>query len=329
MIRLAYYEHPHYVPLLKRAYELWEALEVESAQTLFHRTGGLYIGMRGKEFIEGAMASARDHGLAHQLLNHREIEKRYPAFVVPETHEGFFEEAAGFLVPEAVMSAHITGTLSHGAQLRGHVRAEGWETDSQGIVQVRTANETFCAKHLLITAGAWTKDCLTDLDLGLKVTRQTWGWFWPQEPDIFALGNSPCWFYESPHGGGHYGFPMMPNDPGFKLAWHHPSSIVTTPDTIERQALPEDEAKLRSFLQKHIPSAEGNLLAIRTCMYANSPDGHFIIDKHPKSDRVTFACGFSGHGFKFASVMGEILADLATEGSTDHPIGFLSLDRFR
>lgn len=328
MIRLAYYEHPDYVPLLRRAYELWDELETESDLALIHRTGGLYMGLRGQPFLEGALASAREHDLAHELLSADEIKGRYPMFQVPETHAGFFENAAGYVVPQNVMAAHVSQALAHGATLKGHTKVRRWEVTHDGV-RVTTERETFAAKRLVITAGAWSTDVLADLDLNLTVTRQTWGWFWPDRPEAFALGKFPCWFYEAPEGGGHYGFPMVPSDPGFKVAWHLPSSITGHPDTLPREATRADEAALRPFLEATIPQANGDLLAIRTCLYTNSPDSHFIIDHHPQSDRVTLACGFSGHGFKFATVIGEALADLATRGQSDHPIDFLSLQRFR
>lgn len=329
MIRLAYYEHPDYVPLLQRAYDLWDALEAETNAKLLHRTGGLYIGLRGQPFLEGALTSAKRHGLDHETLTHREIEKCYPMFSVPETHEGFFEKMAGFLVPESVMGAHVTQALHHGAELRGHVKVSHWEADRENGVIVRTGDgEALRARRLVITAGPWTSQILTDLQLGLTVTRQTWGWFWPEHPEHFTLGTFPSWFYETP-GGGHYGFPMMPDNPGFKLACHVPSNILTAPDEVDRTITRDDESAFRPFLRRHIPQANGNLLAIRTCLYTNSPDAHFIIDRHPQFRHVIFACGFSGHGFKFAGVMGEVLADLAVHGRTEHPIGFLSLKRFR
>lgn len=330
MIRLAYYEHPDYVPLLRRAYELWDALEEDHGEPILRRTGGLYMGIKGERFLQGAIMSAQTHGLAYDVLSPPEIQERYPVFDVPDTHAGFFEEAAGFLVPETAMAAHVLGALRRGAELRGHVRVSSWETEGSGVVVQTADGETFSARHLLITAGAWSQEVLGDLALDLTVTRQAWGWFWPQQgSDPFQLGKLPCWFVESPGGGGHYGFPMMPDNPGFKLALHQASEVTGQPGTIDRQAQPEDEAALRAFLNDRIPSANGNLLAIRTCLYTNSPDGHFILDQHPASHRVTLACGFSGHGFKFASVMGEVLADLATEGQTTHPIDFLGLDRLR
>lgn len=328
VIRLAYYEHPDYVPLLKRAYTLWDELSEVCGQQVIHRTGGLYMGRKGQPFLEGALASAREHGLAHEHLDADQIRQRYPMFQVPDTHEAIFEEPAGFVVPDAVMAAHVTQALEHGAHLHGHTRVTGWETTPSGGVTVRTEKETYQAQNLLITAGAWTGEVLAELGLKLTVTRQTWGWFWPPDPTPFQYDAFPCWFYECPDGGGHYGFPMMPSDPGFKLAQHLPSSISGGPDRISREITAEDEALLREFLQEIIPGAHGDLLAIRTCLYTNSPDGHFIIDRHPKSERVHFACGFSGHGFKFASVMGEVLADLALQQQTAHPIEFLSTKRF-
>ncbi len=326
MIRLAYYEHPDYVPLLKRAYQLWEELEKDFGQRLLYLTGGLYMGAPRREFLDGALKSAQAHELPHRYLKHETLAQRYPCFRVPADYEGIYEEKAGFLVPELVMAAHVQGALSRGAVLRGHVRVESWQSDDSGI-EVVTSQGMFRGKRLLITAGAWSQEAIRDEAIRLTVTRQTWGWFWPEEPDRYRLGEFPGWFYECEDGGGFYGFPMMPDNPGLKLAWHHPAESVT-PDTVCREPQAGDERPLRTFLENHLPGAAGPLLAIRTCLYTNSSDGHFIIDRHPEKEGVFFACGFSGHGFKFASVMGEVLADLAESGKTAHPIDFLGLARF-
>ena len=183
----------------------------------------------------------------------------------------------------------------------------------------------------MITAGAWTGELLTELGVRLKVTRQVLGWVWPSAADDFTADKFPVWVIDGNQGAGvHYGFPITPDGSGgvgLKLALHWPATEVD-PDTVERAALPGDEDEIRDALRRFIPSGDGPLLSQSVCLYTNSPDGHFIVDRHPEHSRVSIACGFSGHGFKFASIMGEVLADLATEGKTDWPIGFLGLSRF-
>jgi sarcosine oxidase len=168
---------------------------------------------------------------------------------------------------------------------------------------------------------------IRDLGVPLHVTRQVLTWVWPKAPDLFELGRIPVWTIDHLDGSTHYGFPMMPDNPGFKIAHHFPG-ISTDPETVERSPLPGDEGDVRKVLKENIPDADGPLLSLRVCLYTFSPDRHFIIDRHPRHRRVHLACGFSGHGFKFATVIGQVLTDLALEGKTNHPIGFLGLSRF-
>jgi len=326
MIRMAYFEHPDYVPLLQRAYELWSELETQANTRLLHLTGGLYMAPPESPLIKGSLASAKTHDLAYELLSCDDIKLRYPPFQIPDHFVGFFESKAGFLIPEKVVAAHIELALRAGAQLQGHEPVRGWQEDGSAV-EVRTDRGTYRAKHVIFSGGAWSNQLLTDLGVPLTVTRQIWAWFWPKDPDRFSLGRFPCWFIETEPDFGHYGFPMMPDSPGFKIA-HHKPGVETSPDQVVRELLPGDEQSLRPVLQRYIPDADGSLLAIRVCLYTNSPDSFFIIDRHPRHSRVTLACGFSGHGFKFGSVVGEALADLATQGQTELPIQFLGLSRF-
>lgn len=329
MIRQAYSEHPDYVPLLKRAYELWEELQEESGYKLLHLTGGLYLSPRGGAIVKGSLVAARAHDLPHEHLDHAALRKRFPQFRLPALFEGFHEEKAGFVIPEHAVCAHAEGALTAGAELHAREPVLSWEASPAGV-EVRTARETYHAGHLVVSAGAWAGRLLRDLGIELKVTRQVLAWFWPRDPAPFALGRFPCWFIETEPGFGHYGFPMVPGQPGVKIALHKAASTIDPDALSENRFQPaEDELEaLRQVFAEFIPDAAGRLMAARVCLYTNSPDSHFIIDRHPIHERVTIACGFSGHGFKFASVAGEILADLATEGRTRHPIAFLGLDRF-
>jgi len=172
---------------------------------------------------------------------------------------------------------------------------------------------------------------LGERGVSLNVTRQVLGWVWPRRPELFELGRWPVWAIDpAPPGefvGVYYGFPMLPNNPGFKIARHFPAE-ATDPDHVRQEPDATDERSFREGIDRFIPDADGPTLGVRSCVYTNSPDGHFIIDRHPEHAHVTFACGFSGHGFKFVPAMGEALADLAERGETDLPIGFLGLERF-
>ncbi len=327
MIRQSYYEHSSYVPLLKRAYELWHELEDETECQLLTLNGGLYIGPADGEIVKGSLQSALDHNLPHQHLDRAAIADRFPQFSLPDDFEALYEENAGFVVPELAVGSHVELALRHGAELHGHEAVIDWSTNTSGVT-VTTDQSTYQAGHLVITAGAWSARLLESLGIPLTVTRQVLGWTTPKQQNLFTPERFPCWFIESEPGFGHYGFPILPGQPGFKSALHKPATIVD-PDKVERAPLPEDESTIRTALASYIPDANGPLLALRTCLYTNSPDSHFIIDHAPDHhDRLTLATGFSGHGFKFAPVVGEILADLATKGNSLHSIDLFSLKRF-
>jgi sarcosine oxidase len=249
---------------------------------------------------------------------------------VPDDHIGIFEPNAGFLMPERIIAACTELALRHGALVHTHEVVLDWECDGDGV-RVRTSNSSYRCDRIIFCGGAWTGKLLGEIGVNLTVTRQPVGWVWPQRPELFALDSVPVWGISNPDGSLHYGFPMLPSAiatrPGFKIA-HHFHGQPTNPEIIDRTPSPEDENDFRPVLQRFLPDADGPLLSMSICMYTVTPDSHFIIDRHLRNDRVMIACGFSGHGFKFASVVGEALADLATQGRTSLPIGFLSLRRF-
>ena len=325
MIRMAYYEHPDYVPLLRRAYELWDEIEHAGGQKLLHVTGGIYMGPPDGEVVAGSLQSAQQHGLGHELLDHAAMKRRFPQFTIPEDWQGLYEDRAGFLLPERTVAAYAEAALRRGADLRGHEAVLAWRADGNGVA-VRTTRGEYAAGRLVFCGGPWSAKLLADLGVPLVVTRQVMGWVWPRKPELFGMGTLPVWAIEKP-GGLYYGFPMMPEAPGFKLA-DHSFGTPTDPDRVSREVTLEDENTFRPALARYLPDGDGPTLAVRICLYTHSPDHHFIVDRHPAHERVTVACGFSGHGFKFASVVGEVLADLALEGRTSLPTSFLGLSRF-
>jgi sarcosine oxidase len=325
MIRMAYYEHPDYVPLLRRAYELWHEIEQVSGQKLLHITGGVYMGRSDGEIVAGSLRSARQHGLAHEPLDRAAVAERYPQFQIPDDWSALFEPQAGFLLPERTVAAYAEAALRRGAELHGHEAVTAWRA-TERAVGVRTTRGEYEADHLVFCGGPWSGKLMSDLGVPLVVTRQVLGWVWPRKPEMFEIARLPVWAIEKT-GGIYYGFPMMPDSPGFKLA-DHSFGTTTDPDRVAREVTVEDERTFQPAIQQYIPDAQGSTLAMRVCLYTHSPDRHFVIDRHPRHDRVTVACGFSGHGFKFASVVGEVLADLALAGGTALPIEFLGLRRF-
>jgi sarcosine oxidase len=247
-------------------------------------------------------------------------------FQLPDDYVGLYEPTAGLLLPERVVAAYAEGAMRMGAELHGHEAVTGWSADDRGVT-VTTDRATYTARHLVFTSGAWTDKIVRDLGVKLTVTRQILGWTWPREPDLFALGKFPVWAIEHADQTAHYGFPMLPDNPGLKVA-HHWHDRPCDPATVNRNPELGDENDFLPALRRHLPAGDGPILATRICLYTNSPDSHFIVDHHPRHANVSLACGFSGHGFKFVSVMGEVLADLAMNGTTQWPIGFLSLRRF-
>jgi sarcosine oxidase len=326
MIRSAYYEHVDYVPLLRRSFELWDELETASGRKLLYRTGGLYIGRSDDPFIVGSLRSAQAHRLPHEMLDHAHLGERYPQFHMPADRVALFEREAGLLVPEECILAHVEQARRHGADVRSHESVLEWREHANEIT-VRTNMAEYRARAVVFTAGPWSDRLVRDLGVPLVVTRQVLGWVQPLQPELFQLGRLPVWAIGHDDGSLHYGFPMLPDDAGFKIADHHPGPPAD-PETVDRTPRPEDEQDFRPTLREFLPLANGPLKSMRICLYTNSPDGHFIIDRHPGHRNVSLACGFSGHGFKFASVVGEILADVATRGTTTLPARFLSLRRF-
>jgi sarcosine oxidase len=327
MIRLAYYEHSDYVPLLQRAYALWDELEAASGgERVLYRTGGIYMGPPGGEVVAGCIEAARRHGLAHEVLSREELARRHPLFSLPADYIGVWEPAAGFLLCEKAVNLFARLAMQAGAVIRGHEPVLNVEMRDEGVT-VTTLRETYHADRIIFCGGAWSGKLLADLGVELVVTRQALGWIWPRSPDAFALDRFPVWGVEQADGSLAYGFPMMSDVPGLKMA-RHGRGTPADPDTVSREPTAADREEVLAIARRYLPGAVGPTIANRICLYTNSPDGHFIVDRHPAGGRAVIACGFSGHGFKFASVMGEVLADLATVGSTPLPVGFLGLGRF-
>lgn len=323
IIRQAYYEDPAYVPLLLRAYELWEELERACGKSLLTITGGLMVGRRESGLVSGSVRSAEEYGLPYELLDAEEIRERFPAFApTPET-VALYEERAGFLDPEESVRAHLDLAAARGAELRFEEPVLRWEA-SGGGVRVETGRGAYEAGRLVICPGPWAPQLLGDLDLPLRVERQVMYWFEPQE----SLGRFPVFIWEPAGGDVFYGIPDGAYG-GVKAAFHRVAGAICTPETLDREVREEEEVeRIRGCLSRHIPALAGRCAHAAACMYTNTPDFHFILSPHPEHPNVSVAAGFSGHGYKFCSVVGEILADLATEGETSHPIDLFSPARF-
>jgi sarcosine oxidase len=322
IIRLSYYEHPDYVPLLRRAWTLWRDLERESGEALLTETGGLYAGDPNGELVAGALESARRHRLEHEVLDTAALRARYPLFDWLDGWQGVFERQAGWLAPERCIEAHLRLAEKGGATLRFDEPIEDWESTPDGV-RVTTATGTFDAKQLVIAAGAWASQLAPSLASELSVERNVLFWFEPRaEREAFA--RLPIYIVDDIDRI-FYGFPYIDGQ-GVKVAGLH-FGDKADPDTVDRTASPSDEERVRTWLRRRVPLANGERRDAKVCMYTNTPDANFVIDRLAADPNVLVASACSGHGFKFSSVIGEILADLVLDGRTRHQIGFLSAER--
>jgi sarcosine oxidase len=333
IIRKAYFEHPDYVPLLEKAYRNWRALERETGEQVYFKTGLLYAGDPDHAIIKGVEESAALYNIDHDQLNTIAAADRFPAFKFPDNFEILFEPEAGFITPEKAIRLYASEAKNSGAIIHSLEKVIEWERDGAGIT-VKTDKNYYQCNKLIITAGAWAGKLIPGLANKIRVTRQFVAWVKTRNNDQFALNKFPCWMIaDDEKHGCYYGFPLLDTrkfgEPqGLKLAHHFPKD-TTDPDHVNRQTTEEDLNNIKYCLDRYLPGVFDSFLSTKICLYANSPDENFIIDKLPGfEDNVSIACGFSGHGFKFASVVGEILADLATEDETKLPIGFLSARRF-
>ena len=328
IIRQAYFEDPAYVPLLLRSYELWEQLERDSGEDILTITGGLMMGHPDSDLVAGSQKSADEHGLPYEMLDAPEIKRRFPVFEPTPDTVALYEERAGFVRPETSISAHLELATRRGADLRFEESVRSWSADPSGEgVVAETETGTYEAGRLVISAGSWASELLSELELPLEVTRQILFWFEPDDVTSFWPENLPVYIWEPEDGNTFYGIPAHDGEPGVKATFFRADSVPCTPETIDREVKEADVGFVREYIGRYLPRLNGKLLQSQTCMYTNTPDLHFVLAPHPEHPQVAVAAGFSGHGYKMSSVVGEILADLATEGETRHPIDLFSPTR--
>jgi sarcosine oxidase len=322
IIRLAYYEDSAYVPLLRRAYELWRELESAAGEQLLHVTGSVDA---GPEIFEGSLRSCVEHGLPHEVLTGAELHRRFPAYRLPEDLDVLLQPDGGFLLPERCIEAHAGEAQRLGAELRQGERVLGWEAVGDGI-RVESDRGTYEADRLVLCAGAWSEDVAKLVPGLITAERQVLAWFEPYEPELFEPSRFPVFNLVVPEGRW-YGFPVF-GIPGFKVGKYHHRGETVDPDGFDREPNRADAQLLHGFVERYFPAGAGGTSALETCLFENSPDEHFLLDAHPECPQAIVGAGFSGHGFKFCSVVGEILVELALDGATRHEIGFLRLGRF-
>ncbi len=331
IIRQAYFEDPSYVPLVMRAYELWEELERETGRDLMTITGGLMMGPEDSRTVSGSIESARAWDLDYEVLDAKEIKTRFPVFEPGKDTVALYEAKTGFVRPERSVAAHLDAAKAKGAELHFEEPVISWEANASGEgVRVTTEKGVYEAGRLVVSPGAWAPELLSTLNLPLEVQRLAQFWFMPDGGVApFEAGRTPIWIREAEDGVQFYGLPAH-DDPqdGVKVAFFRVGPTCA-PETIDRTVREEEVEHIRSYLRDHVPALDGKFLRAKTCMYTNTPDENFVISAHPEHPQVAIACGFSGHGYKFCGVVGEILADLMTKGETRHPIGLFSPERLR
>ncbi|BAL91868.1 putative FAD-dependent oxidoreductase [Actinoplanes missouriensis 431] len=327
--RQSYFEGPEYVPLLLRAYELWERLAADSGRDVITLTGGVMVGRPESRTVSGALRSARQWGLEHELLDAAELRRRFPTMAPAPDEVALYEAKAGFVRPERTVLAQLDLAERHGADLRFHEPMESWQPDTGGGVRVRTAAGEHTAGQLVITPGPWAPRLLADLGVPVNIERQVQHWFQPRGGVTpFLADRHPVYIWEPAEGSQMYGFPAIDGlDGGAKIAFFRRGSL-TTPEDLDTTVHPDEAAEMARGAGGILPDLPGTWLRGEPCLYSTTPDEHFVISRHPGHDAVTVACGFSGHGFKFVPVVGEIVADLATTGTTGHAIGLFDPARF-
>ena len=323
IIRLAYAEDPRYVPLLRRAYTLWHELEQLSAERLLIETGAIDAGPEDGAIVSGSRRSCAEHGLPHEVFDAEMLRRRFPGYRLPPDMMAVYQPQGGFLMSERCVVAHINAALARGAEVHGREAVTAWDSIENDMrIRVRTTSGVYHARSLVLTAGPWTAHLVPELNRVAQPERQVQIWVQPVVPAHFQVGNFPVFYMEGEEGR-FYGFPAF-SVPGFKIGKYHHLREQVHPDTVNRTCNAQDEAALREGIRRYFPDADGATLAMKVCMFTNTPDTYFVIDHHPHSRSVVVAAGFSGHGFKFSSVVGEIVSDLALDGRRS-----TSLDLFR
>jgi len=321
IIRLAYAENPAYVPLVRRAYELWRQLESVSGEQLLIVTGGIDAGPPDGAIVQGSLRSCREHQLRHEELDANELHRRFPGYRLPADMAAVFQPDAGFVLSERAVICYAAAAQALGATIHAREPVKRWFVKG-GAVIVETGNDSYIASKLVITAGPWAAKLVPELRTNRLAVpeRQVMIWTQPRKPELFQVGAFPVFNMEELDGtrvSRYYGFPAY-GIPGFKLGKYHHRNERVDPDRMDRECHPQDERVLRTAIRRYFPEANGPTMAMKTCLFTNSLDEDFVLDLHPEFSQVSIAAGFSGHGFKFSSVVGEIMADLALTGQSQH-----------
>jgi sarcosine oxidase len=329
VIRTVYAEDPFYVPLIKKSFNLWHELEKEwGNDKLLQMTGFLMTGTPEGPMITGAFRSAREHNLSNEKMDASEIKQRFQIFNILDDEIGVYDPNAGILFPEKCIEAFTSLAKRSGAEFHFNEQLLKWEVKDDKVI-AKTGEGEYSADKIIFAAGPWLTQLLPDLKLPLQCERQVVFWFRSlQKPELFKAGRMPIFAWEDKTDRlGYYSLPDTGE--GVKVGKHHGGEKIISPDQVNREITKEDQSPVRTFLRERIPWIDGSPISATTCLYTNSPDNHFLIDFHPRYRNMILVSACSGHGFKFASVIGEIVSDLALKGKTSQDISLFGLQRIR
>ncbi|MEP6821591.1 MAG: N-methyl-L-tryptophan oxidase [Chthoniobacterales bacterium] len=327
MIRKSYFENSAYVPLLRRAYELWRELERAAATKIFQATGVLTVGEETREIVAGTRRASQEHDLPLSVLSRAEVQERYPTVKILTDEIALFEADAGVLDPEVAVQAHLAMARGHGATMEFGVVMTRWEATNQGFNISLGDGRRIAARTLILSLGPWFKETLRSLDISMTVQRNVQVWFHSATAAYRAPGFPAFLLDRRGLPAPLYGFPDFGH--GVKAAFHGLGAETNAQDLDRAIDESSDVAPLKRAMEAWMPGAAKSLRDATACMYSLTPDEHFVIDRSPHHQNLILCGGFSGHGFKFVPVVGEIAAELALNGGTRHEIDFLSASRFQ
>lgn len=329
ILRLGLHESAKYVPLVLRAVELWDEIGEQSGYELFHRIGSLDISLPDAPIFKGSLAACLKCDIAHEVLDARTIRSRYPALNVSDDMQAVHQPGSGFVLPEASITAQVNLAMASGAQIHGHEQVLGWEKTG-GHFTIKTDRATYEAGQIVLTTGAWIGKMMSESGVPVTAERNVLGWFAPSRNAAnFQPEKLPVWILDSPNTGHFYGFPIH-GIPGFKLGrLRELPSPEVDPDLPRRSPDREDEEEMRAFLRENFPDADGPILSMETCFFENTPDRDPVIDHLPGEEGFWVLGGFSGHGFKYASAVGEVAKDLVLGNSSRFDLTPFQLSRFQ
>jgi len=326
ILREGLHENETYVPLVRRALELWRELEKISGTQLFYQTGSLDIGLPESSIVIGSLNSCRRWSIPHEMFAAGELRRRYPVLRIYDEMVAIFQPNSGFVLAEGSITAHVNGACDHGAEIHGHEKMIDWDANGAGYT-IQTTHDRYEVGQIVFTVGAWASK-VAGPGVQVRPERAVLGWFQPKENAArFGFGSLPVWIIDSPDGGHFYGLPVF-GIPGFKLGRLSRNLDEVDPDLPLLEPDSRDEQDLRQFLEKHFPDANGSLLSMQTAFFEHSPDRHFIIGELPDFPGAWVIAGLSGHGFKYASALGELAKDLLVRRKSGYDLAPFRLGRF-